>query len=170
MKKQKYRVYICLYQDKPAHTHCQCPIGLARCCSHVGGLLFALNDFNREVAIQQSTLSCTSKLSKWNVPRKLTMKPCPLRDLKLNKPTLEPEKPSRTVLEFDPRHTSDKMLDYNHYAEKMRELRSIFQTQLCMAHLAIIPDSAPDFLEEEEVTTTKMKWKPGFNSLYTQLI
>ncbi|XP_069126936.1 uncharacterized protein [Argopecten irradians] len=128
MKKQKYqaRVYICLYQDKPAHAHCQCPIGLAQCCSHVGGLLFAMNDYNREVANQQSTLSCTSKLSKWNVPRKLTKKPCPLRDLKLNKPTLEPEKPSRAVLEFDPRHTTDKMLDYNHYAEKMRDMRSIF--------------------------------------------
>ncbi|XP_069100988.1 uncharacterized protein [Argopecten irradians] len=164
MKKQKYRVYICLYQDKPAHAHCQCPIGLAQCCSHVGGLLFALNDFNREVAIQQSTLSCTSKLSKWNVPRKLTMKPCPLRDLKLSKPTLEPEKPSRTVLEFDPRHTSDKMLDYNHYAEKMRELRSIFPNT-GMAHLAIIPDSVPDFLEEEEVTTTKNEMEARLQQL-----
>ena len=38
-------------------------------CNHIGGVLFALKDFNRK-GLQQSPdpVSCTSKLSAWNVP------------------------------------------------------------------------------------------------------
>eukprot|EP00795_Rhopilema_esculentum_P003536 gene3536-2021_t len=52
---------------------CTCPAGIGLGgfgnCNHIGGVLFALEDFNRK-GLQQSPdpVSCTSKLSAWNVP------------------------------------------------------------------------------------------------------
>ncbi|XP_069103046.1 uncharacterized protein [Argopecten irradians] len=56
MKKTRYQVNMAFQNDKPVHAYCQCPIGLAQCCSHVG-----------------------------NVPRKMFMDPQPGREMKFGK-------------------------------------------------------------------------------------
>ena len=54
---------------------CTCPAGIGinglSNCNHVGGVLFALEDFNRR-GLQEfpTAASCTSRLSSWNVPNR----------------------------------------------------------------------------------------------------
>ncbi|OWF41033.1 hypothetical protein KP79_PYT18977 [Mizuhopecten yessoensis] len=46
MKKDKYTVYLCMITNERCsvqYAYCQCPIGFAQSCSHIGGVLFALN-------------------------------------------------------------------------------------------------------------------------------
>ena len=61
---------------------CTCPAGSSiKClgkCSHVGAILYALEDFNRKYfKTFVKPLTCTSQLSKWNVPRDSLTNPGP---------------------------------------------------------------------------------------------
>ena len=63
-------------------TACICPVGSsAMClekCNHVGAILFALEVFNRKnFKAFVEPLTCTSQLSKWNVPRDSLTNPGP---------------------------------------------------------------------------------------------
>ena len=56
-----------------SNAACTCPAGSGLGgfgnCNHVGGILFALEDFNRKGLHQsKEPVSCTSNLSAWNVP------------------------------------------------------------------------------------------------------
>ncbi|CAC5418389.1 unnamed protein product [Mytilus coruscus] len=77
MKHEMYRIIVVCKDD-----------GIKRAgkCNHLGGLLFALNDFH-EKGLHQRTerVSCTSKLNGWIVPRNLTVKPKPLKEIKVKK-------------------------------------------------------------------------------------
>ncbi|ESO85526.1 hypothetical protein LOTGIDRAFT_229455 [Lottia gigantea] len=49
MKKMNYQVFICFSKENEEqhsidYAYCQCPIGAAQACSHIGALLFALKD------------------------------------------------------------------------------------------------------------------------------
>lgn len=47
------------------HAYCQCPIGLAQACSHIGALLFALSHAKPS---KSSSESWTSQPCKWIIP------------------------------------------------------------------------------------------------------
>ena len=74
MKNTLYKVLVVLDSfGNVSNAACNCPAGSCLGgfgnCNHVGGVLFALEDFNR-MGLHQSKeqVSCTSKLSAWNVP------------------------------------------------------------------------------------------------------
>ena len=76
---------------------CTCPAGLGLQgkgkCNHVGGVLFAIEDFSRR-GLQQNPepLTCTSRLSVWVVPRNQSVAAKPLDKVlmrKLEKSDLE---------------------------------------------------------------------------------
>ena len=111
MKKSAYRVVIEFSPtcDVPRAT-CTCPAGLGLQgkgkCSHVGGVLFAIEDFSRR-GLQQNPepLTCTSRLSVWVVPRNQSVAAKPL-DKELIRKIRFGKKNIRTqakVTKFDPR-------------------------------------------------------------------
>lgn len=55
-------------------------------CNHVGGILFATEDFCRQ-GLKESTdpITCTSRLCEWNVPRKMKVDPKPVDDIVITK-------------------------------------------------------------------------------------
>ncbi|XP_062579262.1 uncharacterized protein LOC134241208 [Saccostrea cucullata] len=167
MKKQRYQVYLCMTNIGSTHkvdfAYCQCPIGLAQACSHVGGLLFAICN-----GIFTTSQSCTSTLCTWKMPRSVNQKPTPLSNLNLSKPRAQIEKISEdnvaataslshgsAMAKFDPRHSEDKKNDIDWSLQQLSELKVIFP-QTGMAHLWNVPDSgAPTAVYNEmEVETS----------------
>ena len=62
---------------------CTCPGGSSiKClgnCNHVGAIFFALEDFYRtNLKTFVEPLTCTTQLSKWNVPRDSSTNPAPI--------------------------------------------------------------------------------------------
>ena len=101
---------------------------LAQSCSHVGGVLFALNGKERLKALTEaSDESCTSKLCSWIAPRTGNQAPEPISSLKFtkSKPVL-PEEPAKALFAYDPRHPKDQQLDTVHTLDQLKELKKIF--------------------------------------------
>ena len=75
MKRTLYKVFLKISRATGdiSAAACTCPasVGLGGYgnCNHVGGFLFALEDFNRKgLQTWPDPVSCTSTLSSWNVP------------------------------------------------------------------------------------------------------
>ncbi|CAG2228397.1 unnamed protein product [Mytilus edulis] len=83
-------------------------------CNHIGGILFAINDFH-EKGLHHRTekVSCTSKLNGWIVPRNLTVKPKPLKEMKVKTIMFGKQDVSEraAVNTFEPRTPQDRTLD-----------------------------------------------------------
>ncbi|XP_063435704.1 uncharacterized protein LOC134716625 [Mytilus trossulus] len=161
MKKQRYQVYVCVTVSPDQKTmtidfaYCQCPIGLAQSCSHIGGLLFALSN-SPSSKQQQQDKSCTSLPCQWKVPRSVNQKAQPLKCLDLSRPKLNKDKQEKTtsIATFDPRHSTDRAPDINRALDHLSELKSVFPNS-GMCSLWNIPDKAPEAMVVEEVTTTE---------------
>ena len=80
-QKQPYRVCVCMDKrnGQPYGAHCRCVSGLGEACSHVAGLLFAVNDFIlrgfRSLPDSQSTMDVLCKWSKPSEGRKVDAVP-----------------------------------------------------------------------------------------------
>ncbi|CAG2188608.1 unnamed protein product [Mytilus edulis] len=163
MKKQRYQVYICTLKTDSGdfmvqYGYCQCPIGLAQSCSHIGSLLFALS--RAKVGITEAE-SCTSKSCTWNVPRK-DVQPRPLCYMASKKPKLASsseegnagtsETGYTTFQSFDPRHTADRTVNLDLTLQHLMELKNVFPNT-GMSHLWNIPESTPDVHQEVEMDT-----------------
>ena len=91
MKKTPYRVVV---EFSPTcdvlRAACTCPAGLGLQgkgkCNHVGGVLFAVDDFTRR-GLQKNPepLTCTSRLSVWVVPRNQSVAAKPLDKVLIRK-------------------------------------------------------------------------------------
>uniref|UniRef100_A0A8W8LEU1 SWIM-type domain-containing protein n=1 Tax=Magallana gigas TaxID=29159 RepID=A0A8W8LEU1_MAGGI len=160
MKKQRYQVYLCITNtgitNKVDFAYCQCPIGLAQACSHIGGLLFAISNGVFTSSNDQSE-SCTSTLCTWKMPRSVNQKPTPLSNLNLSKPQLEKDNVTATsplphgsaMANFDPRHSEDRKNDIDWSLQQLAELK-VISSQTGMAHLWNVPDlGAPTAVENE---------------------
>ena len=85
---------------------CTCPAGSSiKClgkCKHVGAILFALEDFKRKhLKTFVEPLTCTSQLSKWNVPRDSSTNRAPFDKTlvkKLNLKTIRPQKFNQKII------------------------------------------------------------------------
>ena len=95
MKKCLYKVILKLSINSGdvCSAACTCPAGIGLGgfgnCNHVGSVLFALEDFNRRgLREYPSAVSCTSKLSSWNVPNATALKsinPSPIDEVIIQK-------------------------------------------------------------------------------------
>lgn len=91
MKKTPYRVLVEFSnQCDILRATCTCPAGLGSQgrgkCNHVGGVLFAIEDFTRRGLQKHSEpLSCTSRLSVWVVPRNQSVAAKPLDQVLIRK-------------------------------------------------------------------------------------
>nr|XP_022300882.1 uncharacterized protein LOC111109087 [Crassostrea virginica] len=169
MKKQRYQVFLCITSTGGKHTvefaYCQCPIGLAQACSHVGGLLFTLchiqQTVNKSSTGDADQISCTSNLCKWKIPRNLNKKPSPMSTLNLSRPKVIESSScadfcsdativtSSTVGRFDPRHSEDREQNLDWSLEQLSKLKACFP-ETGMNHLWNIPDSdVPAAIETE---------------------
>ncbi|XP_069109720.1 uncharacterized protein [Argopecten irradians] len=120
MKHETYRVITVFENDGDiVYAACECPAGLgvngAGKCNHIGGLLFAINHFHDQgLQNHPQKVSCTSKLNGWIVPRNLTVKPKPVKDIQIKKFKFgKTEKDRPNVTEFDPRAPQDRSVN-NH--------------------------------------------------------
>ena len=124
MKKCLYKVILKLSSKSGdvCSAACTCPAGIGLGgygnCNHVGGVLFALEDFNRH-GLQEypSAISCISKLSSWNVPSATALKsinPAPIDEVIIQKIKFGKDNEKNSVSRyksFDPRAPSDKTVD-----------------------------------------------------------
>ncbi|KAK3098503.1 hypothetical protein FSP39_020126 [Pinctada imbricata] len=148
MKKDRYTVYLCLTNEdhdlKIHYAYCQCPIGLAQSCSHIGAVLLALNGKDRLKSDQDTP--CTSQLCKWVVPRSSNPIPQPVTQMDFGKPKAEgPTKVSSST--FDPRHPDDRGHDSGYLFRQLKELKKCFP-DTGIAHLWDIEDEVPEAVSE----------------------
>ena len=119
MKKTPYRVVTeFTSQCDILRAACTCPAGLGSQgkgkCNHVGGVLFALEDFTRRgLQKHPEPLSCKSRLSVWVVPRNQSVAAKPLdqvliRKIRFGKKNIR-LKPK--VITFDPRPPQQRKID-----------------------------------------------------------
>lgn len=156
MKKDKYTVYLCLDDNKETivqYAYCQCPIGLAQSCGHIGGVLFSLNGKTHlKCPSTDEDDSCTSQLCQWIVPRNINHSPKTVHALsfKCSKPQMEPDftcTRATSSIQFDPRHPEDRSFDLQHTLNELKELKKVFPNT-GLAHLWHIPDDVPEAAEE----------------------
>ena len=123
MKKNPYRVIVEFSpQCDILRAACTCPAGLGLNgkgkCNHVGGVLFAAEDFTRRgLQKHAEPLTCTSRLSVWVVPRNQSVAAKPLdqvliRKIRFGKKNirLQPK-----IIKFDPRAPNQRTRDEKHF-------------------------------------------------------
>ena len=132
MKKTPYRVVI---EFSPTcdvlRAACTCPAGLGLQgkgkCNHVGGVLFAIEDFSRR-GLQQNPepLTCTSRLSVWVVPRNQSVAAKPLdkvliRKIRFGKKNIRTQ---AKIIKFDPRAPQQRTRDPESFKTLCNELQN----------------------------------------------
>ena len=123
MKKNPYRVVVDFSpQCDILRAACTCPAGLGLNgkgkCNHVGGVLFAAEDFTRRgLQKHAEPLTCTSRLSVWVVPRNQSVAAKPLdqvliRKIRFGKKNirLQPK-----IIKFDPTAPNQRTRDEKHF-------------------------------------------------------
>ena len=131
MKKclHKVLVKLCSRSSDVCSAACTCPAGIGinglGNCNHVGGILFALEDFNRR-GLQgfSSPISCTSRLSSRNVPIR-TFNPCPIDEVVIQKIRFANDIASSNSSKhksFDPRAPYHRTID----EDSLKTLKSKF--------------------------------------------
>ena len=93
MKSVLYKANVILSNDAGdlCCAACTCPAGAGISgfgnCNHGGGIIFALEDFNRKgYQSCPQPVSCTSKLSAWNLPSSFTsISPVPIDQIVIEK-------------------------------------------------------------------------------------
>lgn len=68
----EYKTFVAISKETKTilYGHCHCVAGLGEACTHVAGLLFAIEEFVSEGLTElPDDLTCTEKLCKWIVPK-----------------------------------------------------------------------------------------------------
>ena len=144
MKKTPYRAVVEFSpQCDILRATCTCPAGLGLLgkgkCNHVGGVLFALEDFTRRQLQQHpEPLSCTSRLSLWVFPRNQSVAAKPLdqvliRKIRFGKKNIRMQP---KVIKFDPRAPHHCSKD----AERFRTFSENLQNCLASSSFFIFHD------------------------------
>ncbi|XP_066264451.1 uncharacterized protein [Branchiostoma lanceolatum] len=101
-----------------------CPGGLGK-CNHIGGLLFAIEAFNKTDLKEQPTpVSCTSKSSTWNVPRNDKVEAQPITGVRLGKIRYGKETKFLQTSHYDPRAPHQREVDVTALAIFKRTLQA----------------------------------------------
>ena len=159
MKKSPYRVVVEFTpQCDILRSACTCPAGLGMQgkgkCNHIGGVLFALEDFTRRgLQNHPEPLSCTSRLSVWVVPRNQSVAAKPLdqvliRKIRFGKKNIR-LKPK--LINFDPRPPQQRNRD----AEGFKTLSENLQNCLPSSSFFLFHDLKSNCSEEPTLQETE---------------
>ena len=131
--KQPHRVVLCLDKrsGRPYGAHCRCVSGLGQACSHVAGLLFALEDFvARGFTKLPDGQSTTDVLCVWSKPSgSQKVEPKPLSDVTIRKAVSGGRKSKtawereQNVSKYDPRRPKDRPIDMDAVAKLATALK-----------------------------------------------
>ena len=113
MKKcDPYRTKVCLHPDGMVKAAiCTCTAGLAGCCNHVAGLLYALEEFVRFGLKADDPTSPTSRLCQWNRPRSKKVVPQRVADIRLAKASFSGKRTSLKRAEYNVIPPNKRILD-----------------------------------------------------------
>ncbi|KAI8486046.1 hypothetical protein Bbelb_361460 [Branchiostoma belcheri] len=118
MKKAKYCTIIGFNNGQVTKAACDCPAGtcpggLGK-CNHIGGLLFAIEAFNKtELRDNPTPVSSTSRLSVWNVPRNDKVNAQEITNVKLGRIRYGKETKYMKTNHYDPRALHHRTVDQN---------------------------------------------------------
>ncbi|XP_066304510.1 uncharacterized protein [Branchiostoma lanceolatum] len=146
MKRKKYTPIIAFVNSQVHKAACSCPAGFysyyRTCpgglgkCNHIGGLLFAIEAFNKTDLKEQPTpVSCTSKSSTWNVPRNdkvsthlgiapLQVEAQPITGIRLGKIRYGKETKFLKTSHYDPRAPHQREVDVTALAILKRTIQA----------------------------------------------
>ena len=122
---------------------CTCPAGTGtNClgkCNHVGAILFSMEDFNRKGLKEfHEPLTCTSRLSKWNVPRDSSSVPAPIDSVVIKKIKFGDQPHAEIhpkINKYDPRASFHKNVDQNALGILKRKLQScLIESNFLLCH------------------------------------
>ncbi|XP_070545952.1 uncharacterized protein [Ptychodera flava] len=122
-----YRVSLCT--DKTTGDvyggRCRCVAGLGEACSHLGALLFALEDFvSKGLNILPVDKTCTDVLCMWNKPSSLKVKPRPITEIDMRKIEYGKKitnRPKKNADSYDCRTASHRLVNKD-------DLQTLYQT------------------------------------------
>ncbi|XP_070559916.1 uncharacterized protein [Ptychodera flava] len=82
-----YRAYVCLNKTTGDiyGGKCRCVAGLGEACSHMGALLFSLENYIALGMIAMPSTTCTEKLCTWKKPASLKVTPKPISEVQMLK-------------------------------------------------------------------------------------
>ena len=112
-----YKCIVCIDRTRPRcyGAHCRCVSGLGQACSHVAGLLYALEDFCSRGYRSLQGPSVTEKICRWSKPSAQKVEAQPLAQLPLEKASAAGRKRKRWtrtgISKYDPRHPADRQID-----------------------------------------------------------
>ena len=141
-------------------------------CNHVGGILFAIEDFcRRGLKEHEEPVSCTSRLCSWNAPRNVQVDPKPVDNIVITKYRFgkETDKCAK-VSKFDPRAPADRGVNQEALSQLSAELSNCLQSSCyflfhdvspqptadenveidCICET--VPENAPDIVTDNEIT------------------
>ena len=113
------------------YGQCTCIAGKGASCNHIAALLFALDEYNREIASQGNGKdpSCTSLPSAWSVPPKAKLDPTPVKDLVVVKPKYGKSQANPTITPCRP--TDDNSaVTIDRIMKLRRDLQETYQSTL----------------------------------------
>ena len=137
MKKSPYRVVVEFSpQSDILRAACTCPAGLGLSgkgkCNHVGGVLFAIEDFTRRgLQKHAEPLSCTSQRSVWVVPCNQSVAAKPLDQMLIRKIRFGKKNISlqSKVIKFDPRSPNQRTREKNSFKILSESLQNCLPCQ-----------------------------------------
>ena len=154
MKNVLYKAIVILSNDSGdvCCAACTCPAGAGISglgnCNHVGGVLFALEDFNRKgYQSCPQPVSCTSKLSAWNVPSSFTsISPVPIdqiviEKIKFGRDSGKSQEPKNIC--HDPRKAKDVHLNEESF-EKLKNSLAESTPNSCFFAFHPMPETNPN--------------------------
>jgi hypothetical protein len=146
--------------------------------NHVGGLLFALEDFGRKgLKEHENPVSCTSKLCQWNAPRNLKVEPSTIDALPVRKyhfGKAGTSKRTRTVNLYDPRAQAHRQVDPASLKTLSSSLSQSVTSSCFFLFYDIEPEGKAEELEIERNITDSVPESPidfdnnqqAFNDVY----
>ena len=159
MKKNPYRVIVEFSpQCDILRAACTCPAGLGLQgkgkCNHVGGVLFAVEDFTRRgLQKHAEPLSCTSRLSVWVVPCNQSVAAKPLDQVLIRKIRFEKKniRLQPKIIKFDPRAPNQRTKE----EESFKTFCENFQNCLPASSFFLFHDIKSSCLEESDPEQTE---------------
>ena len=115
-------------------------------CNHVGGILFAIEDFcRRGLKEHEEPVSCTSRLCSWNAPRNVQVDPKPVDNIVITKNRFgkETDKCAK-VSKFDPRAPADRAVNHEALSQLSAELSNCFQSSCYFLFHDVSPQPPAD--------------------------
>ena len=128
-KKDLYHVTVTIRSPdgNVVNASCECAASAMARCSHIAGVLFAVEDYTIEFGCEP--LACTSKLCSWNQGSKRKQPSV------VHKQTYNKKRAANRMIDFDPRRVddvsmSDSVSNLNNFVSTLPQLGSMWETIL----------------------------------------